>query len=119
MKILLIFLLMALGTVAMARPANAPTQRTRIADDNTTLTIRIDRENGMQPVHYQHVFNISNMNWIEKDLLKIHVFADQGVAIPFHEIAELVVLVVGILALVTSLLIVNYQASKRPTLTSN
>ena len=116
MKTIFIFLLLVLGTVAMARPAELPIERTRIAEDDATLTIQIDRENGYQSIHYQHTFNVADMNWMEKDLLKIRVFASQGVVLPFREIADLLVLIVGILALAGTLLIVNYQASKRPAL---
>ncbi|MBO0937463.1 hypothetical protein J2I47_12980 [Fibrella sp. HMF5335] len=116
MKKLLIFLLLTLGVAAMARPADQPAQRTRIVQNDNTLTIQIDRTNRPQPIHYQQTFNVADMNWIEKDLLKFRVFASQGLVVPFQEVADLVVLLVGILALAGTLLIVSYQASKRPTL---
>jgi hypothetical protein len=96
-------------TVAMARNTDAPATRTRITDDNSKLTIEINRSNGGQPVHYQCTFSVVDMNWIEKDLLKLRVFTAQEIAIPFHEIAGLMVLVGGGLILALSLMGVSYK----------
>ena len=89
--------------------ANVPSLRTRIADDNTTLTIWIDQYRNRQSVHYQQAFDIKSMNCIQKELLKYRVFASQGVTLPIHEMMGLVVLAGGILALLATLLVVIYQ----------
>ena len=109
MKTILLFLLLLTGSIAMARMTDAPTLRTRIADDNTTLTIQIDQYKNDQFLHYQRVFDVKTMNCIQKEWLKYRVFASQGVTLPIHEMTGLVVLAGGLVVLIATLLIIIHQ----------
>ncbi len=108
MKNLLIIFLLTISTAALAQTSKVGPARTRITDDGKTLTIQIDRPDDTKPVHYQQTFSIDDMNRIQKEWLKYRVFADQGVALPLHEMVGLGIGMAGLLAFLGAFPIVGY-----------
>ena len=103
-------LLLAISTASLA--GNPESVRTRIADDNNTLTIQIDQQKNGYNAHYQHRFDVSGMSFVQKDWLKYRVFAEQDTMLPFHEMRGLVFTVASLLAFLSTLLVVGYRHIK-------
>lgn len=103
---------MSIGLVAMASNANASNLRTRISDDNQTLSIQIDGVIHEQKIHYNQRFNVAGMNALQKTVLNYRAFNSVGVSIPFHEIAWLAFAALGLIAVVLTGLIIGYQIRK-------
>ncbi|CAN5428084.1 hypothetical protein BH09BAC4_BH09BAC4_10470 [soil metagenome] len=112
MKHLQVCLLLSIGLVAMTTNANASSVRTRISDDNQTLSIQIDGVKNGQTIHYNQRFNVAGMNALQKTVLKYRAFNSAGVSIPFHEIAWLIFAALGLIMLILTSLIVQYQVRK-------
>ena len=112
MKYLLISLLLSIGLVAMTPNAKASNLRTRISDDNQTLSIQIDGFKNGAKIQYNQHFNVAGMNALQKTVLKYRAFNSAGVTLPFHEIAWLVFAALGIITLVFTGLIAGYQVRK-------
>jgi hypothetical protein len=112
MKYLLICLLLSIGLVAMTSNAKASNLRTRISDDNQTLSIQIDGFKNGEKIHYSQRFNVAGMNALQKTVLKYRAFNSAGVSIPFHEIAWLFFAALGVITLIFTTLIVGYQVRK-------
>lgn len=112
MKHLLVCLLLSIGLVAMTANANASNLRTRISDDNRTLSIQIDGFKNGEMIHYNQRFNVAGMNTLQKTMLKYRAFNSAGVAVPFREISWLFFAAIGFIALVLTGSIVWYQVRK-------
>ncbi|SFC73596.1 hypothetical protein [Spirosoma endophyticum] len=112
MKHLLIALLLSIGLVAMTTNANASNLKTRISDDNQTLSIQIDGFKNGKEIHYSQHFSVADMSALQKTMLKYRAFNSAGVAIPFHEISWLFFTALVVITLILTGLIVGYQVRK-------
>ncbi|GAB4029923.1 hypothetical protein [Spirosoma jeollabukense] len=112
MKYLLICLLLSTGLVLMTANAKASNLKTRISDDNRTLSIQIDGYKNGKTIHYNQRFNVAGMNALQKTILKYRAFNSAGVTIPFGEISWLFFVALGLTAVVLTGLIVWYQIRK-------
>ena len=109
MKLILITLLLSLGLTAMAQASNL---RTRISDDEKTLSIQVDGNENGRDIHLTKTFDVAHMNSLQKDLLKYQVFKAAGLTAPLHELQWLILVVLGLPVLLVTLLIVRYQSRK-------
>lgn len=109
MKLLLISLLFLLSMTAQSQPSTPSSLRTRIADDEKTLSIQIDGFTNSRKVHYDRTFDVAGMNYLQKDLLKYRAFDSVGVTLPMAEMTGLVSTALGAIAIVITLLIVGFQ----------
>ncbi|GAB4016371.1 hypothetical protein GCM10028808_44600 [Spirosoma migulaei] len=120
MKHLLIILMLSLSTAVQAQSSNSRV-KTRISDDNQTLSIQIDVNKHGQDIHYKQAFDVSGMNGLQIDLLKYRVFASQDITLPFHEMKRLMGAVLGaiiVIALAIAVIIVRRPTNKGTRSTS-
>lgn len=113
MKHLLIGLLVCIGLAAMPQCSVASTLRTRISDDNRTLSIQLDGNQDGRKIQFSQTFNVAGMNPVQKELLKYRAFQSAGVPVPIHEIPWLVFGPLCLIVFGTSLFIVRYQTRQR------
>ncbi|MFD2933430.1 hypothetical protein [Spirosoma flavum] len=113
MKLLLMSLLLSIGMLTIAQKAVASNLRTRISDDEKALSIQVDGNANGHKIHLDKTFDVANMNSLQKDLLKYQVFNDAGLTAPLSEIPWLILVILGLPALIITLLIVRYQTRKR------
>ncbi|WP_420150620.1 hypothetical protein [Spirosoma sp.] len=111
MKHLIIIVLISVSTFAAAQSSSR--LKTRIVDDNQTLSIQIDGNRNGQPLHYNQTFDVAGMTTLQKDVLKFRAFASQNVAPPLHDMAVSIATLVGVLSLVITVAIVGYQTRYR------
>ena len=111
-------LLLTFSTAVLARNPIKTSVTTRIADDGSRLMIQIDRHKNDHNTHYQNSFDVSGMNFVQKDWLKYRVFAEQDVTLPFHEMRGLVFAVVGLIAFLSTLLVFGYRHRKSSPINS-
>lgn len=110
MKHLLIIALVSLSTFASAQSVSR--LKTRITDNNQTLTIQFDGNKNGRPIHYKRTFDVAGMNTFQKDVLKYRAFASQNVVPPLHDMLVSVITILGIVSLAITLLILGYQSRK-------
>jgi hypothetical protein len=112
MKTLIIFLLLSIGTVAMAKDPASSKVRTRISDDSQTIAIQIDGFNHGRKIHYDQAFDVSGMNVLQKELLTYRAFDSQGLLPPLHEMRWLIFAALGLTGLILTLILVIIQRMK-------
>lgn len=113
MKHVLIGLLVCIGLATMPQRLIASNLRTRIADDNRTLSIQLDGHQDGRKIQFSQTFNVAGMNPVQKELLKYRAFESVGVPVPIHEIPWLVFGPLCLIVFGTSLLVVRYQTRQR------
>lgn len=113
MKHLLICLLVCIGLAAMPQRSVASTLRTRISDDNQTLSIQLNGNQDGRKIQFSQTFNVAGMNPVQKELLKYRAFKSAGVLVPIHEIPWLVYGSLCLIVFGSSLLALRYQARQR------
>jgi hypothetical protein len=97
---------LSIGTVAMAQSSSL---RTRISDDERTLSIRIDGNQNGRKIHFNQAFDVSKMSNLRKEMIKYRVYTSQGLIIPIHEMPWTVFTVLGTLVLVITLFVIRFQ----------
>lgn len=113
MKHLLICLFTLIGLAAMPQRSGASTLRTRISDDNRTLSIQLDGNQNGRKIQFSQTFDVAGMNPVQKELLTYRAFKSAGVPVPIHEIPRLVFGPLCLIVFGTSLFIARYQARQR------
>ncbi|WP_461071775.1 hypothetical protein [Spirosoma horti] len=113
MKHLLIGLLICIGLSAMPHRSVASTLRTRISDDNRTLSIQLDGNQDGRKIHFSQTFDVAGMNPVQKELLTYRAFRSVGVPVPIHEMPWLVFGPLCLIVFSATLLIARYQAKQR------
>ncbi len=117
MKTLITLFCLVLSFMAQAK--SAPTSICkRIADDEKTLSIRIDGVQNGHPVHYDRSFDVAGMNRLQKEWLTFRTFQSQGIALSFHDVRWLLLLVLGVTSLLVALVIVIYQAQQEANMSA-
>ena len=112
MKLLFVCLLLSLGTRAMAQKTFASRLETRIVDDGKLLSIQIDGLQNGRKIHYQRIFDVANMNHLQKEVLKCQVFYSQGLPLPLQALSGIIITVLSVAALAVGLLVAGYRAWK-------
>lgn len=113
MKHLLIALLICIGLAIMPQRSTASTLRTRISDDNRTLSIQLDGNQGGRKIQFSQTFDVAGMNPVQKELIKYRAFRSAGVPVPIHEIPWLIFGPLCLIVFSVSLLVVRYQGRQR------
>jgi hypothetical protein len=105
-------LLLLLSTMARAgEPAQSRLEK-RIEDDGTTLSIKIDGFVDGREIRYQQVFDVADMNDLQKELLKCRVYHSQGLGLPLDEMPGLLFGVPALAALAVGLVVAGARALK-------
>lgn len=105
MKYLFVSLLLSLSLAVTAQPSSSSALRTRIVNDDQTLSIQIEGINNGRKIHYRQAYDVAGMNLLQKEWLKYRAFESQGVALPLHEIAWLLLAALGLSVGVVAFLI--------------
>jgi len=95
----------------MAQQART-TLRKQIADDEKTLSIKIDGVQNGQPIHFDQSFDVAGMNRLQKEWLMFKAFKAQGIPLALHDVPWLLVLALGVVSLLVALSIVVYQTQQ-------
>ncbi|WP_052731215.1 hypothetical protein [Spirosoma radiotolerans] len=113
MKHLLIALLTCISLAAMPQRSAASNLRTRISDDNRTLSIQLDGNQGGRKIHLSETFDVTGMNPVQKEFLKYRTFRSVGVFMPIREMPWLIFGPLCLIIFSVSLLVVRYQTKHR------
>lgn len=109
MKVLFINLLLS---ISLSAAAQSSPLRTRIVNDDQTLSIQIDGFKNGRKIHYNRTFDVARLNPLQKEILKYRAFESQGIALPLHEMVWLIFAALGLPAGVAALLIGRSPAKK-------
>ncbi len=107
--------LLLLSSMAMAGEPISSRLEKRITDDGKTLSIKIDGFVDGREIRYSGTFDVTEMNDLQKGLLKCRVFYAQGLGVPLHELPGVVLAVPVLAALGAGLLIAGARAVKAAT----
>lgn len=106
MKTLLFSLFLLIGTVSMARSTSL---RTRISDDQKTLSIRIDGSHNGRKIHFNQAFDVSDMSALRKELLKYRVYTSLGISPPLHEMPWVILSILGVVVVFFTGLVLQFR----------
>lgn len=107
MKIFLITFLIGIGIVSLAQQSVPSTVKTRISDDEKTLSIQIEGNKNGHRVHFNQAFDVAGMSTLRKEVLKLQIFTSLGISLPLHEMPWLLCVVLALAGLITTLIIRN------------
>ncbi|KAA9349897.1 hypothetical protein [Larkinella humicola] len=108
MKLLFFSLILTIGTAAMAQSS----LRTRISDDEKTLSIRIDGTQNGRKIHFNRAFDVSDMSALRKEMLKYRVYTSLGISPPLHEMPWVILTVLGVLVVFFTGLVLRFRPVK-------
>lgn len=112
MKRLLISLLLSMSLNGFAQQLVPANLRTRISDDERTLSIQIDGNQNGRRIQFDQTFAVADMNRLRKEVLTYRAFNSVGVLPPLNAIPWLIFTGLGLLAALAAMLIVSIQRIK-------
>ncbi|RRB00070.1 hypothetical protein [Larkinella rosea] len=108
MKTILLFFLLIIAPAAMAHTV----LETRVVDNGTTLSIRINGHRDGRKIQFDRTFDVSRKNILEKDLIKYRAFQSVGLMLPVSEMPGLIGSIVGILVFTGTVLVMRFRRIK-------
>ncbi len=113
MKMKLCCLLLLVSSLSMAQGPTSSTLRTRISDDQQTLSIQIDGNKAGRRIHYDESFAVSGKNELQKEVLKYRAFESQGITVPLSQIPYLLFSAASLVMAVSILIVTRFRRSRK------
>lgn len=95
MKLRLLVLFLGVSTGVFARNDAPTVLKTRIINDEKTLSIQIDGLKNGRKIHYDQTFPVAAANQLQKEVLKYRAFRSVGLVLPPHEMPGLFLMSLG------------------------
>ncbi len=104
MKLRLLVLFLGVSTGVFARNDAPTVLKTRIADNEKTLSIQIDGLKNGRKIHYDQTFPVAKTGRLQKEVLKFYAFRSAGLMLPLREMPGLLLTALGLVGLLAATL---------------